>query len=117
MYLPSHVTYKFQAELLQFTAVVVQEDSKKVIGAVKMSGFGMARDICDVFLHWLKDEEFYIERMSVNSKARIRCSEKRLTLGVVSGIPACRLYEWFGFVEVKRGAVSQFITCILISAL
>jgi ribosomal protein S18 acetylase RimI-like enzyme len=105
------------------SVVAVRERDDKVVGYAHMTERGMERDASSQFMHSLKDGECYIESMSVlpemrgqgigtrllefcEARARER-GARNLTLGVVANNPARHLYERFGFVEKKRGALTS----------
>lgn len=110
--------YDTNPELFETTAVAVREGSGEVVGCMVMSVHGQPRGGCDECIHETKPGECYIEWLAVASSARgmgvgtklllwgdalarqWRCTS--LTLGVVNGNPARRLYERQGFVLVPQ---------------
>jgi ribosomal protein S18 acetylase RimI-like enzyme len=108
---------------------------KKVVGFLQMSLYGQPREQISSLLHTLRPGEAYIEQLSVNSDMQgqgigtrmLQWSEDTarakgatvLSLGVVAGNPAIRLYQRFGFEEVHEGdgsggiCTSIVICCLL----
>lgn len=109
--------YRRHPENLQTSAVAVRESDGAIVGFVQMSEYGQSRGCFDEMLHTLSPHEMYIDMISVRSDARGQgvgsklmkwCEEMarqrnahELTLAVVNGNPARRLYERVGFVAEK----------------
>jgi ribosomal protein S18 acetylase RimI-like enzyme len=105
------------------SAVAVRESDDKVVGFIHMTDKSNDRDFFSRLMHPLKDGECYIESMCVLPEVRGRGIGTRLlefceararersawciTLGVVANNPAKRLYQRFGFVDLKRDALSS----------
>lgn len=110
--------YKKHPELLPFSAVAVRESDGRVIGVMKLTANGIHQDTCDECLHKPKVGELYIDYLAVMASARGQGAGTRLlewaeavakdhgsthiTLGVVNGNPARRLYERHGFVITRQ---------------
>lgn len=101
------------------------------IGYINMTMPGVERDFWEETLHTLRPGEAYIETAAVRSGFRGQgagrkllewCEETArergatvLSLGVINGNQARRLYERFGFVEKPAGPCSDAATsCILV---
>lgn len=115
-------------ELLPLAAVALGADTDKPIGFVRMSVHGIGeRPFWDNALHELAPGEAYIETMAVSAgnrgqgaglkmlefcerTARERGATK-LTLGVLNGNPARRLYERFGFAPKPASACDEGGAC------
>jgi len=122
--------YRSDPRKFAFAAVALNE-SNEVVGFIDVAAPGIARDFFSRCLHQLSSDEFYIEMVGVLPGARghgvgtelVQWSEnlarekgaKKLTLGVVAGNPAIRLYERQGFVEVNRDALTECITDCMIT--
>jgi ribosomal protein S18 acetylase RimI-like enzyme len=119
--------YRKHPELKETSAVALSDG--KVIGSVKLVFHGQYQGVIDQCLHTPKKDEAYIDHLAVDASARGRgigtemlrwCEQtarargaKVLTLGVVSGNPARRLYERFGFVQVSSGCCkSSVVYCL-----
>jgi ribosomal protein S18 acetylase RimI-like enzyme len=105
------------------SAVAVRESDDKVVGFIHMTDKSIDRDFFSGLMHSLKDDECYIESMCVQSEVRgqgigtrllefceARARERSarcITLGVVANNPAKQLYQRFGFVDLKRDALSS----------
>ena len=132
--------YADNPEAMQLSAIVVMGSDKRAVGCVKMSALLpdgkeiRASDDMERSMHELKRGEFYVEWLAVTEDCRGRgagtmllewCEKTardmggtRLTIGVVNGNPAKRLYERFGFVTRKEGVLDFLcgglvICCIL----
>jgi GNAT superfamily N-acetyltransferase len=131
--------YKKYPENMETCAVAVDESNNgKVVGFMQMSLYGQEREGISQMLHRVKPGEAYIDQMSVAAETRgqgigtrlLQWSEDkareqgatRLTLGVVHGNPAERLYKRFGFEDVVPPAHDaecdaccncMVITCLL----
>eukprot|EP00164_Ancoracysta_twista_P021561 GFYU01039247.1.p1 GENE.GFYU01039247.1~~GFYU01039247.1.p1 ORF type:complete len:198 (-),score=25.55 GFYU01039247.1:26-619(-) len=121
--------YRSDATKLQTTGVYV--DDGKVIGFAQMTHYPQSQDPCSKCLHKVVPGESYIEMMSVAPEARGKgvgtkllqwCEDTArergaefLSLGVVSGNPAKRLYVRFGFEDVKQSPCSACCACISIT--
>lgn len=115
-------------ESLETTAVAVREADGAVLGVIQTSVHGQARHPSDRDMHKMRPGECYIEWLAVSASARGMGLGTRLlqwadalavargcnmiTLGVVNGNPARRLYERQGFVAVDRSP-SICDTCCL----
>eukprot|EP00938_MAST-03A_sp_MAST-3A-sp1_P002419 g2419.t1 len=107
---------------LKLGAVALNEKGD-VIGAVEMQEHGVPRPFFDALLHSLKPKESYIAWLAVRKGNRGRgagsallkwCEDTakergntRLTLGVVAGNPAKRLYQRKGFKTIEQDFVDQ----------
>ena len=108
------------------SAVAIDVATDAVIGTIQGVGFG---DPCD--MHTCKRGELHVEHLAVSAGARgkgvgtkllrwmeaaardRRCAT--LTLGVLRGNPAQRLYERFGF-EVKRhDCCDEAVSCCFVT--
>lgn len=103
------------------------------IGYVNMSATGVHRDACEAIFHALSPDEVYIETLAVRSGFRGQGAGRKLlewaedtarqrgarvlTLGVINGNPARRLYERFGFVEKHADPCSAACTCCLLACM
>jgi GNAT superfamily N-acetyltransferase len=101
------------------SAVAIRIADEKVVGFLQMALYGQPRDPISSILHTMQPGEAYIEQLSVNSEMQgkgigtqmLQWSEDLarakdatiLSLGVVAGNPAQRLYERFGFKVVHKG--------------
>mmetsp|Transcript_12019 Transcript_12019/g.30859 ORF Transcript_12019/g.30859 Transcript_12019/m.30859 type:complete len:201 (+) Transcript_12019:207-809(+) len=102
-------------------------DGHTPIGYVTMTMPGVKRDFFESLFHTLRPGEAYIETLAVREGFRgqgagrklLEWSERTarergatvLSLGVINGNPARRLYERFGFVEKSSGGAC---TCCLL---
>jgi ribosomal protein S18 acetylase RimI-like enzyme len=118
--------YRKHPEAMEMSAVAVKESNGKVVGFMQMSVYGQERECYSQMIHRLEPGEAYIEQMSVAAETRgqgigtrlLQWSEDkarengatRVTLGVVHGNPAERLYKRFGFEDVSHGG-SGCYTC------
>lgn len=116
--------YRKHPDKLSTTAVAIRNDNGKVVGMLQMSVYGQPRDTFLKLLHSLEPGEAYIEQVCVDPETRgqgvgtrlLKWSEEtarakdatRLSLGVVAGNPADRLYQRFGFEEVNHGGCSKY---------
>jgi len=105
--------YKDHPEKLAISAVAVREDDDSVVGLAMMTEYGMPRTWDEKQLHTLRPGECYLDTLSVAAGARgqgigsklLRWCEDTavargaevLSLRVVAGNPAQRLYERKGF--------------------
>ncbi|KAJ1618647.1 acyl-CoA N-acyltransferase [Pavlovales sp. CCMP2436] len=122
--------YTRHPETMALTGVALGEDGT-VLGFVKASDYGMHRDCFSECFHKLKPGELYIDMLGVSGEARgkgagtkmLQWAEEqarargatRLTLAVVAGNPAKRLYERFGFVPTSTtGACGSTVVCCVI---
>jgi ribosomal protein S18 acetylase RimI-like enzyme len=120
-------------DAMSTTAIAIRESDDKVVGFVQMTDRTMTRDPINICLHSLDEDECYIEMMSVlpevrgygvgtrllhfcESRARERGANK-LTLGVVAGNPAKRLYERFGFNDVDEDCISKAMSWVCLFSL
>lgn len=108
--------YKKCPEKLQVTGIVVRQG--KVVGIIKMHQYEHYQSFEDSLMHTTKPGEMYIESLAVRKECRgqglgtalLEWGEQAarargcsvLTLGVVIGNPARRLYERFGFENKKE---------------
>lgn len=115
-------------DAMSTTAIAVRESDGKVVGFAQMTDRTMTRDPVSSCLHSLDDGECYIEMMSVHPETRgggigtrllqfceARAKERganKLTLGVVAGNPAKRLYVRFGFQDVDRNCFSKMMNMV-----
>ncbi|EED96170.1 predicted protein [Thalassiosira pseudonana CCMP1335] len=120
-------------DALSTTAIAVREADGKLVGFAQMTDRTMARDPVSSCLHTLDDDECYIEMMSVSPEIRgagigtrllefceARARErgaKKLTLGVVAGNPAKRLYVRFGFKDVRQSCLSEVTSFVSLFSL
>lgn len=120
-------------DAMSTTMIAIRESDGKVVGFAQMTDRSMFRDPVNRCLHPLEDDECYIEMMSVSPETRgagigtrllegceARARErgaKKLTLGVVAGNPAKRLYERFGFQDVHQSCFSKVTTCVSLFSL
>ncbi|KAJ1468938.1 acyl-CoA N-acyltransferase [Baffinella frigidus] len=118
-------------ERLGMAAVAVGADGQAV-GFVQMSMVGM-QSFDERLFHKVGPGEAYIESMAVLDgnrgtglgKEMLSWCEKRareqgaavLTLGVINGNPAQRLYERFGFVATPRSPCAQMVSCCCLTVL
>lgn len=121
--------YRRSTELFALSAVAMDGEDGEVIGFVRMSEHGIVRDALSECLHTVAEDEVYIEEICVSAKARGRgvgtslltwCEStakargaKVLSLGVVNGNPAMRLYERVGFVKEPSSCSTGPAVCIL----
>lgn len=119
------------SEALKTTAVAVRESDGAVIGVMKTAVHGQARPPADRGMHETRPGECYIEWLAVSSGARGKGVGTKLlqwadhlarsrgcnvlTLGVMNGNPAVRLYERHGFVAKRETSCEAFLGCILTS--
>ena len=119
------------SEALKTTAVAVRESDGAVIGIMKTAVHGQARPSADRGMHETRPGECYIEWLAVSSDARGQGVGTKLlqwadhlalsrgcnvlTLGVMNGNPAARLYERHGFVFKRQGACDAFFSGLIIS--
>ena len=120
------------SEALKTTAVAVRESDGAVIGIMKTAVHGQARPPEERGMHETRPGECYIEWLAVASDARGQGVGTKLlqwadhlalsrgctvlTLGVMNGNPAARLYERHGFVFKRHeGACDAFFSCLFIS--
>lgn len=124
--------YRRSPELLALSAVAVREDGT-VVGFVQMYEYGLPRGPIEQMMHTLRPGEVYIEMLSVSAEARGQGIGTRLlewceatararhaevlTLGVVAGNPARRLYERFGFEVEERGICAAICTSLTLCCL
>lgn len=126
--------YKKNPGNYETSAVAIRTDDGKVVGFLQMSLYGQPRDPLSSILHTLRPGEAYIEQLSVNSEMQGRGVGTRmlqwsedlarakgatvLSLGVVAGNPAQRLYQRFGFNEVPgeddTGICTTMVVCCLL---
>ena len=108
------------------SAVAVDLATDAVIGTIQGVGFG---DPCD--MHTCKRGELHVEHLAVSAGARgkgvgtklLRWMEAAarargcavLTLGVLRGNPARRLYERFGFETKREGCCDDAIGCCIVT--
>ena len=119
-------------EKLKLTGLVIMDN--KIVGMVKLHEHGLYVSGADSILHKTQPGEMYIEVMTVmdgyrgkglgremlewaEHTARSR-GAKILTLGVVNGNPATRLYERYGFVKKNSNCIEKIlgdctVTCFL----
>ena len=128
--------YISHPEALSMGAVALHPESNKVIGAVVSTTFGVKCSSDDEVMHKCKKGEVYISWFAVSqgnrgkgagskllkwveANARARGATK-ITLGVVAGNPAIRLYERFGFTKQSNDFCSRLIencfTCICLGS-
>jgi GNAT superfamily N-acetyltransferase len=129
--------YRKNPDNYSTSAVAVRNKDGRVVGFVQMSLHGQkGRDCCASLMHTLRPGEAYIEQMMVDAETRGQgigtrllewCEETArakgatlLSLGVVTGNPAERLYKRFGFEDhvPKDGCCDSCMTytrifCIL----
>jgi ribosomal protein S18 acetylase RimI-like enzyme len=123
--------YRLHPETMRGTAVAVREDTGEVVGVIATATHGQPRSPEDAQMHATKPGECYVEWLAVTAAARgcgvgtkllrwarrhaeaHNCSE--LTLGVVNGNPAIRLYEREGFESVPVDACEAACTCLCIT--
>ena len=119
------------SEALKTTAVAVRESDGVVIGAIKTAVHGQARPAAERGMHETRPGECYVDWLAVSSSARgkgvgtklLRWADQLalsrgcnvLTLGVMNGNPAVRLYERHGFVVKRESLCEAFLGCIFIS--
>ena len=130
----SHFELQYE-EALKTTAVAVRESDDRVIGIMKTAIHGQARSAADRGMHETRPGECYIEFLAVASDARgqgvgtrlLKWAEELalsrgcnvLTLGVMNGNPAGRLYQRFGFIRKREGdpcnamAACLFTSCFI----
>lgn len=112
-------------ELMETTAVALVDGN--VVGSTKLVLYGQHQGTIDQCLHTPRKDEAYVDHLAVAVSARGRgvgtemlrwCEQtarargaKVLTLGVVKGNPAVRLYERFGFVPVSTGCCEHLVVC------
>lgn len=118
---------------MSLSAVAVSEQDGQVIGFMHLTHHGMRRDAFSSLLHTTTPGECYIEMLAVSEvargqgigtrlldwgeeQARARGATK-LTLGVVKGNPAQRLYERRGFVPVHVNACESIGSAAVICCL
>lgn len=115
------------------TCAVAVRGEHEVVGFVQMTAHGMPRDLVSRMLHTSRAGECYIEMMAVSAETRgqgvgTRLLEwceavarargaRTLSLGVVAGNPARRLYERFGFVAREQGTCECICTSSLLCCL
>lgn len=125
--------FRRSPERLATCAVAVRGD-EEVVGFVQMTAHGMPQDFVSRMLHAPGPGECHIEMLAVSAEARGQgvgtkllewCEAvarergaRVLSLGVVAGNPARRLYERFGFVEQDQGTcericASSMLCCLL----
>ena len=113
--------YEMHPDLRDTTVVAVREADGVVVGVLKMSVYGQPRSSEDEMIHAMTFGEAYIEHVAVSSEARGKGVGTRmlqwveakarergatlLTLLVVNGNPAYRLYERAGLVAKPDGCV------------
>eukprot|EP00511_Aplanochytrium_stocchinoi_P008982 CAMPEP_0204871730 /NCGR_PEP_ID=MMETSP1348-20121228/36380_1 /ASSEMBLY_ACC=CAM_ASM_000700 /TAXON_ID=215587 /ORGANISM="Aplanochytrium stocchinoi, Strain GSBS06" /LENGTH=191 /DNA_ID=CAMNT_0052026217 /DNA_START=160 /DNA_END=735 /DNA_ORIENTATION=- len=121
--------YRKRPEQMNLTAVAVGKDDT-VIGVLKLSVYGVQRNFFEAGLHTIDPGEAYVEWVAVTKNARGQGAGSLLmqwaettarergattiTLGVVSGNPAQKLYERIGYASVKQSARDQMVTNCLI---
>ena len=108
--------YRKDPDKYTTSAVAIRSSDGRVVGFVEMSLHGQNRDWFASRLHTVRPGEAYIEQMSVSAQMRgqgigtrlLQWSEDTaksrgasvLSLGVVKGNPAERLYHRFGFQSI-----------------
>ena len=123
--------YRRHPETMLGTAVAVREDTGQVVGVIATATHGQPRSPENAMMHVTKPGECYVEWLAVTAAARgcgvgtkllrwarrhaeaHNCSE--LTLGVVNGNPAIRLYEREGFESVPVDACEMACGCLFIT--
>ena len=124
-------TYKSDPHSLRTTGVAVVDG--KAVGVIRVSVFGRpkgSRSSDEEALHELRAGEAYVEYLSVTEEARgrgvgtalLRFAEAAaraegatfMSLGVVRGNPALRLYERVGYRVVPRDCCDSFCTCCFV---
>jgi ribosomal protein S18 acetylase RimI-like enzyme len=119
--------YRRHPETMRGTAVAVREDTGEVVGVIATGTHGQPRSPEDTEMHATKPGECHVEWLAVTAAARgcgvgtkllrwarqhaeaQNCAE--LTLGVVNGNPAIRLYEREGFEAVPVDACEAACGC------
>ena len=123
--------YRRHPETMRGTAVAVREDTGEVVGVIATATHGQPRAPADEEMHAMKPGECYIEWLAVTAAARgcgvgtklLRWARRHaeaqncveLTLGVVNGNPAIRLYEREGFEAVPEDACEAACSCFCVT--
>ena len=102
--------YRLHPETMRGTAVAVREDTGEVVGVIATATHGQPRSPEDAQMHATKPGELRWARRHAEAQ---NCVE--LTLGVVNGNPAIRLYEREGFESVPVDACEAACTCLCIT--
>ena len=119
--------YRRHPETMLGTAVAVREDTGQVVGVIATATHGQPRSPENAMMHVTKPGECYVEWLAVTAAARgcgvgtklLRWARRRaearncaeLTLAVVNGNPAIRLYEREGFEAVPVDACEAACGC------
>jgi len=128
--------YRKHPESLEYSAVAIvaasSDDPGRVVGLVKVSSYGVPQRWDDALMHEVKPKECHVISIAVSAEARgkgvgtkllqwveAKAREKacdRITLHVVRGNPAIRLYERVGFEIVPEDGpwCSDVFACFLI---
>ena len=120
--------YRRHPETMLGTAVAVREDTGQVVGVIATATHGQPRSPENAMMHVTKPGECYVEWLAVTAAARgcgvgtklLRWARRRaearncaeLTLAVVNGNPAIRLYEREGFEAVPVDACDAACGCL-----
>lgn len=121
--------YSKDPDRLQLAAVAVNADGAAV-GFVHMTTRGVSRGCFEECLHPNQAGEYYIETMAVSAGQRGRGTGQKmlewceatarerggtkLTLGVINGNPARRLYERFGFIPQPTTSCNTCCTTVIL---
>lgn len=108
--------------------LAVDEESGEALGYCQLSFKGMPTE-----LHTMKEGECYVEWLAVLPEARgkgvgtklLKWAEETarsrkssyMTLGVIRGNPAIRLYERDGFAKIQEDYCEEFFGCCLVTFL
>lgn len=125
--------YDEEPRLRAFTGLAVRQSDGVALGFVQMSVPELPQSAANRLLHTLREGECYIEQIAVLPEARGQgagsammrwCEDvarghgsKFMSLSVVKGNPAARLYERFGFETVEQGGLSSCCTALLVCCL
>ena len=123
--------YRRHPETMRGTAVAVREDTGEVVGVIATGTHGQPRSPEDTEMHATKPGECHVEWLAVTAAARgcgvgtklLRWARRHaeaqncveLTLGVVNGNPAIRLYEREGFEAVPSDACETACSCLFVA--